>query len=391
MIQRGRIGGLFVCAVITVVMVLRSYKNPHNNWDEVCYVGSALSWSLKPPAEAQKATYQALREATSARAFTDDTTGPYRNAVYRDANSFALQLPFYQLKPAYVGLIWLSWKMGFNPVRATSVISAVTAGCLGLMVAAILTRSLGGFAGAMVYPVVLVLAGIWASGRFSTPDALSALVVFSGGWMLRLSRTLTSNLGLLLLCLAVGVRPDNLLLLLSCGAGLIFAGIAGLPPTLEVQIRRIALLMVLGVALWITIGRFAGDYGWKILMHHSFARLIRNNSDLSAFRWADYREALSGGLGWLAGTSSPGNPRMAFSPQFPLLLVLTCVFICFGEPGRDALLLTAIVLYMIAHFFLFPSGQERFFCGVNTFIFVLGAEYIYTHRKNRFGQTALTT
>jgi hypothetical protein len=360
-----------VCLLITAVMVLHSYAKPFNNWDEIGYVGSAISWSARSPLEAQRLTFHSLRDATSDSDFRELTNGSYRSAVYHDASTFALQLPFYEIKPVYVALVWVSWKLGSNPARATSAISAAAAGCLGLIIASILVRDLG-WVGVIVYPLILVLGGILASGRFSTPDAVSALIVFAGLWLLRRCSSKTSELGLLLLCVAVGIRPDNIVLLFSCAMVLIFATI--FERAIEIRIGRIAQFAILGMVISFVVGKLAGYYGWRVLIHHSFEQLVTSPHDLKLVRWTDYGHGLMNGIAWLVGSSGS-------SPQFPLFIVTTYLLTYFQVRRRDSLLLTAALFYMVVHFIFFPSGQERFFCGVETFVLVLGATSVYEYHK----------
>jgi hypothetical protein len=382
--QTKQIIGFGLCALMTGVMVYHSYRKPYNNWDEIGYVGSAISWSVKSPIEAQKLTFRFLREATSESSFSENTNiSQYRKAVYHDPSVFALQLPFYKVKAGYVALVWLSWKLGVNPVRATSAISALAAGCLGLIVAAILVRALGGGAGVVVYPLVLVLGGLASAARFSTPDAESALVVFSALWLLRSSSVDKTRVGVLLLCLAVAIRPDNVILLLSCALVLTFATIV--TRSIEVPVFQIAEFSAIGVVVWFLIGKLSGYYGWKVLVHHSFTAFVNSASDLKVFGWSEYGRALLSGIAWLVGYNRD------FSPQFPLVVVLTYLLIYFQEERRDALLLAAVLMYMVVHFALFPSGQERLFYGVDTFIFAVGAIWAYRFQDlvvSLHGQTA---
>src|SRR5712692_5832266 len=155
---RSCIAGFIACVLITAAVAFHSFRHPYNNWDEIGYVGSAISWSVASPQDVQTRTFAYLREALPDTVFRQDISDQnrYRSSVYRDATTFSLQYPFYKVKALYVVPIWLSWKFGFNPLRATSVISTIAAACLGLIVSAILVRRLGLIA-VVAYSVILIL------------------------------------------------------------------------------------------------------------------------------------------------------------------------------------------------------------------------------------------
>jgi hypothetical protein len=368
--------GFTICMLLTAYVAFHSWIKPYNNWDEVGYVGSAISWSAKSSADAQMLTFAYLRQAIPDIAFRDNTSGlAYRSAVYNDPSVFALQLPIYKVKIFYVALTWLGWKLGFNPVRVTAVISVLVTAILGGIVATILVRRIGLWA-VIVYPVVLILGGMYQSGRLSSPDATSALVVFSAIWLLR--RPETSQSGLLLMCLAVTVRPDNILLLLSCVA-VFTPATAIFDNSLEISIAQMLGYAALGVFLLFLVGRLANAYSWRVLIHHSFAQPIMSARDLKGFRWTDYTHALMNG-----GDMQPGGMQwlMVFAPQFPLVLLIAYLMTFLVSLRRDYLLLIVSILYLLTHFLLFPSREERFFYGVYTFVFVLTAITVYANLRN---------
>lgn len=356
---------LLACVIITVLMVAACYRTRLNNWDELGYTGGAISWSVKSPAKAQKLTYAYAKQATTKEQFDALIAGPYGKAVYHDPTTFALQHPIYDVKPLYVALVWVGWKLGFNPIRVTDVISAVAAGCLGLIVAWILIQE-AGLAGFIAYPFVLFAGKLAIVGRYSTPDALAALVVFSGLWLMRSRRSATSTVAFALLLLAVWVRVDNLLLLLSCSLVL---GVLALSDTdTGLSVPKVATYAALGFVTLLVIDRIAGSYGWEVLIHQAFIKHIISRQDLT-FRWSDYAVALRRGVWDLQNSVLP----MAF------LLAGAILWLLYFSPKasdpacrRDACLLVACLLYMAAHFIVYPLPLSRYFVGVYVFILMVG-------------------
>ncbi len=356
---------LLVCVVMTGAMVAACYKTNSNNWDELGYTGAAISWSVKSPAKAQKQTYEYAKQATTKKQFDVLTGNAYFKAVYQDPTTFALQHPIYNVKPLFVALVWVGWKLGFNPVRVTKAVSAAAAGCLGLIIAWILIQE-AGLAGFIAYPFVLFAGKVALAGRYSTPDALAALVVFSGLWMMRSRRSGASTVAFALLLLSVWVRVDNLLLLFSYS--LVLGVLALWETDTGLSLTKLAGYPILGFISLLIIDHIAGAYGWTVLIHQAFVKKIFSTQNLT-FKWTDYAVALRNGVWFLQDSILP----MAFLLAAAILWLLH--FAPKGsspENRRDAFLLVACLLYMAVHFILYPLPLSRYFVGVYVFILMVG-------------------
>lgn len=360
---------LLVCIAVTSVMVMGCYLKRNNNWDELAYAGAAISWSVKSPAKAQELTYAYLKRATTKGEFDELVDGPldhsYRKAVYDNPTTFALQLPFYDVKPIYVALVWVGWKLGYNPILVTAAISAAAVGCLGLIVAWILVREMG-LAGFVAYALVLLAGKLFAVGHFATPDALSALAIFSGLWLMRRRQSATSAAAFALLLLSIWIRVDNFLLLLCCS--LVLCVLALSETDTGLSVAKICSYATLGLISVLVIDRIAGSYGWGILIHHTFTERIISRNDLT-FRLTDYAVGLSHGAWDLQYTIFP---LMFLLGGAALWLLWFSLKDSDSTRRRDIYLLAASLLYMTAHFILFPKPEFRFFVGIYMFILTLG-------------------
>lgn len=266
---------LTACAVISAAMVVGCYIRRDNNWDEIAYTGAAISWSVPSAEEVHALTYRYLARATTDKEFSELVNGPpadsaYRQAIYHHASDFSRQLRFYYVKPLYIALVWIGWKLGLNPVLAAAGVSALAAGCLGFIVGCILVGELGAV-GVVLFPAVLLGARIVAVGSLATPDALSALIAFSGLWLMRRRRRSASHLAFLLLLLSVWARVDSvILLLLLCGT----LTLAFLFRQTDAEVSKVtpAMYAIAGIATWLGVDRSAGGFSWGTLIHNSFVQ-----------------------------------------------------------------------------------------------------------------------
>lgn len=363
---------LAACALISIVMVIGCYIRRKNNWDEIAYTGAAISWSVRSAKEVHTLTYGYVVQATTHKSFNRLVNGPpnstYRQAVYHHAGDLERQLRFYSVKPLYIALIWIGWNLGLNPVRAAAGVSALAAGCLGFIVGWILVDELGAV-GVVLFPAVLLGARIDAVGTLATPDALSALIVFSGLWLMRRRERSASHLALLLLLLGVWTRVDNvILLLLLCGT----LTLAFLFRRTDAKVSKVtpAMYSMAGIATWIGIDRIARGFSWKTLIHESFVQYAIAPWN-SIFSWKDYETALRFGI-----HSFLGNLSLPAMLLLGVVILLYCANGAGANVRRDTCLLSAGLLCIIAHLLLFPMANFRYFEPIYVFIITLGVVYL---------------
>jgi hypothetical protein len=199
------------------------------------------------------------------------------------------------------------------------------------------------------FPFVVNLA------RFSTPDALSTLLILSSLALFVEKKAVKSSLALL--AGSVLARPDNVLL--------------ALPMSISVAVFRkddrwyaLGVGIVCGLLQYLVV-RWTGSYGWSVLFYHSFvASLVDPGASIPRLSLADY----------LAVYLKAAHPRhlsqglMAFIPVNLLALLRTYNRGGFRDDWFQLLILNS--LFMLGHWFLFPSPKDRFFVASYLFISV---------------------
>jgi len=203
------------------------------------------------------------------------------------------------------------------------------------------------------YPVLLL-------GRAGTPDALSAFLVILALWLIQdRSRPI---LALCVFFVSLGVRTDNVLLLLAALAWLLWD-------------KRIApyhagLLAALGIIVVLGINRWAGNYGWIVLFRYSFVSGRYPAQVPHTLTFREYFSALISGMTVIVTRVSLW------------LLLGILAYRC-----QRSRVLVVCASAVAAHFLLFPSPEDRYL--VWAYI-VVGIFVIRSFGENLFHQrTAL--
>lgn len=330
--------------------VFLGFTAPYHNWDMLGYVGNVLAWD-KPDAETLYAQLFADVSATTEGWIVDQFRA---NPLSASAENMAKQLPFYAVKPLYLGLMWLLHQAGLALSSATWSISAFSFAALAVWLWRWRPRN-APHAVWLAGIVALTWAGEWpmaALARFSTPDSLSILLVIAAlwGWLSRRSWPLYFLFALL----ALLARPDTLVL-----TGLLAVYFALLAPAPQ---RMPRLPACFGIALlpiaYAALSHFSGVYSWEIMFTYAFLNKIPDPATLE-------------------GTLTIPRYWQVFSASLPLfldnarLLALLAVSLLAGfchwmksskdsHLWRDLLLLTWAALMI--RFTLFPAwGEARYY------------------------------
>jgi hypothetical protein len=233
--------------------------------------------------------------------------------------------PMYAIRPIYVAAI--SVVSAALPIqKAISFVSAVSLFGIGLTVLCWTKRPL--LAGLLMAAIPIPVLG-----RAGGPDALAAALVISALWVLERSRS--RGIALTLLFVSLGVRTDNLLILLAVLAWLAWE--KKLPRAMAVALAAAAVGIVLGINHW------AGNYGWIVLFRFSF---ISGRYPAQIPHVLTLREYIRGL--W--------NGAYAMADQLAIWVLLGIL----AWRRRPEPLLVVAGCAAAAHFLLYPSGEDRY-------------------------------
>ena len=285
---------------------------------------------------------------------------PYNRLMYTDDAFFEKNLPFYKIKPLYILLcaafgLWIG-----NDVTATYVVSAIAAALAVLLSYAIGTRTLG-LSGAWRLAVPLgwgVFAGLHLA-ELSTPDALATLLTLaftyvwaSEGWSVGRVVLLA-----LLACCSVAARTDALLfiaLLLICRAA--FS-----------PLNRPAALLVLvaAIATYVVIQKVSGNYGYFALLNLAMVNGTKLTARIpdTAFHASGYLRSVARGIAQMFGDGTGFGSLYLLAATLAFLSALRewrlrDLWEDRGSGRRVFVLSSALILFLVAHFVLYPAPSD---------------------------------
>jgi hypothetical protein len=247
--------------VCSVVLFAFSFYRPYHNWDMIIYAACARSFEVHDKEELHASTYHELEQSVPAATYRALTSGNYRQTVSEDANAFAQQLPFYQIRVLYNALVYALATIGVNVFAATHLVSALSA-IAGLWIVLLTFRPYTRAYLLFLLPPFAVAFGLLDVAKYSTPDGLAFLAVCSMAYCL-----VRRHPGMLvLLPLSVLVRTDLILLALIVTSYLIFVAR---------QWRLAAIASVaLAVAGYILVNVGYGHYGLSVAYYMTFIEAV---------------------------------------------------------------------------------------------------------------------
>lgn len=369
MTRRRLATALFFLAI--AALCVAGYRSPRHNWDLLGYAGVAASWDTTDAAAIHARVYGLARAGLPPGTFAELTSDPrdradraYRQAMYLDPQRFVQQLPYYRVRPLYVGLLYALDHAGLGFLRAMVLVSVAAYAGLAAIVLAWLRRHLP-LPWAALAALLLALSPpmLEALRNSASPDPLSAFVLLLGLYLLLERRHAPAGAWVILA--AVFVRSDNAILTV-----MLFAALAAVPPA-GLSRARLAWFTLGAVASYFAISTAAGHYGWSVLFQHTFVELLTDPA----------RRAVVVGPGQYLHTLVSGL-RSVFDSSaivFALLGVLACAL-----PARPAGALYDRVLLVLAanvavRYALFPVFRDRFLLA-----YYLAAALILAAKASRY-------
>ncbi len=150
--------------------------------------------------------------------------------------------------------------LGFGSV----LISAAAYAALILLLFRWASRHMGEWSAVLLATLIALSAPFWALARLSTPDALALLIVMSGLYVLLEWRR--PGLALAILLVAILARPNAVVAVLAIAA---VVALARPDAGIRLAWPRAALAAVAGVALYLGLTVWSGNYGYATLFYHA--------------------------------------------------------------------------------------------------------------------------
>jgi len=357
----------------SLVLLAFSFLRPYHNWDMIPYAACARSFELHDREILHAATYAELERSVPADTYRALTSGLYRQTVSEDAEAFAQQLPFYQIRILYNALVFVMAKMGVNVFVATHLVSALAA-IAGLWVVLLTFRPYVKTALLFLVPPFAVVFGLLDVAKYGTPDGLAFLAVCLMACLL-----VGQNRGMLIvLPLSVLVRTDLIVLVVLVTYYLVFV----------IRQWRFAAIVSLVAAVvgYALVNAAYGHYGLSATYYMTFVEAVAYPADAGiGIGFRDY-------LAILAGSAREILTNAAF-----LLFMMVSVLIGAKTIGRMAAVRDKMMksllfvfissfVYVIVHIIAFPEIEERFFVGQYVLSLVVLFALLSQNSVTRFGE-----
>lgn len=263
--------GLLIVALLSAFYAAYFAARPTYNWDMVAYVAVALLDEGTAADRVHDVTYDLAKQAEPAAAYADLTDGnDYRRLVAGDAARFAEQLPFYTVKPVYPWLMSLLHRAGIELVAASVAIAAAAYAGISLLLYIWLVRWLKPLVAVPVMALLALCPYLTPLAHLSTPDSLSVLTLLAT--LFCLTEAISVAAGLVLLALAILVRPENVVYAVVLPAWLAWTG--------RLRPLRAAAAILVMIAVYLATTRWSGNYGWTTLFYFTY---VDDTIDLARF------------------------------------------------------------------------------------------------------------
>ncbi|HEY6560090.1 MAG TPA: hypothetical protein VI072_22550 [Polyangiaceae bacterium] len=331
---------------VTVAAVATRYRDW--NFDCIGYSAAAWHWLGAREVELHGRVYGELTSVAPREALDALVAGSsYRRAVSTQASALLAQVPFYENKPVYVGLIAQAARWGVNTHVAAFIISAISGGLLMSLFLAEVSRVSNAYVAAVLAALVGLSLPFRAVVTQATPDALFAMLAF-GCVTLVLRRGNGYVVALLAIACAL-TRPDGVPFVLAL---LAFRAVESK--------KRLPSAMTALAAIGAACLALARGYAWKVLIFHTFVRRVVERSDADSARFAvsDYARIVQEGL------SGRFTPDLTVAPLVAgSTIVVVLVSRKEPHPRRRSLLLFLLLSWatIVIHFLVFPMLADRFF------------------------------
>ena len=162
---------LFCIAMLSFLVFMYGINRPNYNWDGIGYVAALYkSDAGNNPVAIHDLTFAEVRAGvTPDKWITLTHSSPYVSEVFHSPNSLYQQIPFYEIRPAYLGLVKVFSNFGLGYLKSTYWVSAVFAALSTLLFCQFFRV---GSSLAWVFAAILISMN-FKMGRYSTPDAMA--------------------------------------------------------------------------------------------------------------------------------------------------------------------------------------------------------------------------
>ena len=346
--QKWLTNSIFACFLLGTCII--GSQHPWYSWDILGYIGSALSLEGHDTQTVHDLTYSYARQYIAPKDYAalTDVSVPYLHDMATNAEHFQEQLPFYKVKPLYIGAIYLLYKAGINPVHGSILISCFASVFCGILVLKWLTQYFD-IVRSVAWSILLLLtAGILEFAAITVPDILSSFAILLSFYCIVTEKR--AALIIMILFFAMLIRIDNIILLLAYLIYCIIFGRSHIPG------KTVLGAGVLAIAILLVVLTYTGYYGWQVLFYHTFiGPLLQPAHFTGKLTLGKYLSAFTYGL----RLKPPCNMSLFFI--FLGMVGASTLSRTYLRSNRLFHAICIAGLVAIIHFIIFPESAPRFF------------------------------
>jgi hypothetical protein len=245
--------------------VVTCYLKPLYNWDMLGYMGCAISIETKNVDSIHAKTFRSAQSELNKNDFQKLTqSNKFVQGSFVDPHFFYNRLKFYWVKPLFVILVFLFYKIGLSLTISTITPSLFSLFGIGVLLLYWTRKYLNAISGTIISGLIILSPPFWEIGRLSTPDALAAFVVLLAFYFVLEKTNPTATITLLIL--SVLIRIDLALLAIIMIAFLYFSKNINIQINRKTALLSFLIVLILVVSLSIIAGSFGSpnyNFVWK--------------------------------------------------------------------------------------------------------------------------------
>jgi hypothetical protein len=363
--------------IFLVTATVYTFKKPQYNWDMLAYMATAITIDNPSPAAVHKIVYTtAAREVPGEQyRLLVDTTHAFKGKAYQDPVFFHQSLPFYVVKPLYIGLVYAFYKAGVPLVKATLLPSTLSFFLTGMLFFCWTRKYASPLLAFLISVIGIAMAPLINLAELSTPDCLSAFLIFYTAFLLFERRKIL--LPFIVILLSVCARIDNIIFCFF----ILTLSTFSTKTAMSISIKQYAAMVALLALAYLAISYLPHIYGWNRLFISSFysesVSVYRNKFTLRAY---------------LSARHSAVMVAMLVYHLFVYLLMAALVFMDVKRPLKwqklsfDQQFILVLLLTMFVRLLLHPEMGDRFYMGFYLVITMLLIRAIsgLVHDKEQF-------
>jgi hypothetical protein len=353
----------FFYLIFVLLVSLYGLKKDSYNWDILGYMAVVIGYDHHDPVFVHDTVYQIAKDQLPASIYGQLVDGgiEFRRRVAASSNEFDQQLPFYSVKPLYTRMVYLFYKLGIPLIASIHLPSLFSFFLMGFLLLFWIKKYIQFFLALSVSLLIILSAPMLEVDRISTPDCLSAFLLFSAMYFIFEAKSLM--LTFIFLLLSIFARLDNIIPSIFILTLLTFSREWG--P--DISVKKYILILLCFSLSFLSISHMTIRWGWSILYYPTFMRSLNLSYAFHPqFHFGDY----------MSLAISHFMTGLFFTNLLLYLSLSLLVFIVRPDPqsrrlGFDQLFLCVIFLIITVRFVLQPMIADRIYIAYYLCILIL--------------------